>query len=114
MKRHDDPAGSDYADQRTNGLEAGFGSARVAARGPFAIVGLLVAISLSTLIYVNWVGLREVRDEIINTRTAIYQSNKGHDLMACVISMSAVERTESKMARTRGDFMVWCPWLEAR
>jgi hypothetical protein len=105
-RRRTDPQGDDHMHERgSNGIEVGYKGIRAHVTGPLALPTAMVLALGGGAIYVNYVGFQDMK-------VLLRQANADHDLLACVVSLTAEDRAQLRHAPSRRDIRDWfCPWL---
>ena len=87
-----------------DGIDVGYKGLHANVRGPLGIIAMLLALIGGSLIYVGHQGFADVKE-------LLRQSSADHDLLSCVVSLSARDREDLRQATSRVSFQRLCPWL---
>ena len=93
-----------------NGIDAGYGQAKVGAHGALGIVALIAVLMIAGILWVGREGFASMNKAHEEIRAGIHAQQQAADRLACVVSLAA----EGRLALRRydkDDFWSKCPWV---
>src|SRR6185436_3008249 len=93
-----------------NGIDAGYGKAKVGAHGALGIVALVAVLTLGGVLWIGRDGFASMNKAHDDIRASLKEAGQASDRLACVVSLTNEERLALRRYG-KDDFWAKCPWL---